>query len=722
MPEFHPDTISAVQELVARYPSTPFLTLGQTVLWDEPLKAAFCRILEGVAPGAPMVGAVHDTDYFAKLPYLENRAEKYVILPHNDGDTRGLWSAAGELSCLFGSETVPTRQALTENGVAVDRVARSYPGGLDALLNEETEAWGWRALVQTEHRPLIAADVKLRDIGPALKQQLEWGFTESLKIVQAQSSNAVTNESAECPCPTPCGPREVAARISGWVDEYLQLDPDGTLSDLYRWLTPRLWAMVRGTGSCNLESNHSLRLFRFNRETASLPRFRFVDLFLQPHTRTLARQCYDDAVRGSGIYNLDQFGPGALPFDVVIPGRGRGTLRQHEGSLYIETEEPITVCMGCNCGSVGELADALEAQFGDNVALVGKAVALISMLAHEFIFVFHEKASGYTERTQQMNAALRAGGVDLELHPMLRLKYATWNALQNVEATLTLPPHLAGAFGNETITASEFAERWEQVCDEQDAWRESLKACRSPRELMTLLATRENGDGQWSGKLAEYSEARKTVKMVRERTSVLEQEVTQLREQARVATESAEALQRAKGEDFRATVQPLRTRLFDIKEAAAQRLNPVDEQDKPRRLTKEERAAEAQLAEQEAQEVAQLESQIAQRQQQRQHFNTEIDELLRQAREAKNAAKVRVAERVELERSPQTAAARETTGRLEYEAELERLRGVRSAILVSKGLRYTNYRPTAWWLPLVSPDGRWFDALTQTAVARIEEI
>ena len=47
-------------------------------------------------------------------------------------------------------------------------MARDYPGGMAALLNNETNAWGWRALVHTEPRPLIAGDVKLRDIGPAL--------------------------------------------------------------------------------------------------------------------------------------------------------------------------------------------------------------------------------------------------------------------------------------------------------------------------------------------------------------------------------------------------------------------------------------------------------------------------------------------------------------------------------------------------------------------------
>jgi hypothetical protein len=92
------------------------------------------------------------------------------------------------------------------------------------------------------------------------------------------------------------------------------------------------------------------------------------------------------------------------------------------------------------------LAAALQAKFGPDVALVGKAVALISMMAAEFIFVFHEKASSYTSRTQVMNNLLRENGIALHLHPMLRLQYSTWNSLAEVEAQFHLPPHLARAF------------------------------------------------------------------------------------------------------------------------------------------------------------------------------------------------------------------------------------------------------------------------------------
>jgi hypothetical protein len=98
MPDsIHSSVIEAIRDVRARCPRAPFLTLGQTVLWDEPVKAAFCRALEAVAPDAQMMAGVHDTDYFAKLPQgaLAQSDEPFVLLPHNDGSTRGLWSAAG---------------------------------------------------------------------------------------------------------------------------------------------------------------------------------------------------------------------------------------------------------------------------------------------------------------------------------------------------------------------------------------------------------------------------------------------------------------------------------------------------------------------------------------------------------------------------------------------------------------------------------------------------
>lgn len=724
MPEsnfhFEPSMIEAVRSLRERFPNAPFLTLGQTVLWDEPVKAAFCRVLEDLAPDAQIVAAIHDTDYFAKLSHLQFESslgdDKFVLMEHNDGDTRDLWSAAGEISSLFGSETVPTRHKLAENGVAFDRVAREYSGGADALLNNETAAWGWRAIVHTEPKPLLAGEVLVRDIAPILLEQLRWAFDESLRCIESIPAPQADKSDENCSCPSPCDSREVASRITRWVEEYAAANAQSTLSELYRALTPRLWALVRGEGSCNLQTSHSLKLFRFNRETANYPRFKFLELFLNPATRDVAKKSYDDAVRGSGIYTLDQFGIGALPFDVVLPNRGRGTLRIEKNSIAVETEPPLSIPAG-DCDSVQKLAAILEEKFGSEVVVVGKAVTLISMLAQELIFVFHEKASSYTRLTQKMNAGMRAAGIELNLHPLLRLEYSTWDALENVEANFALPSHLQNAFGARNISAREFAARWKEVCDAQDAAREELKTTRAPRELMQLFA--RGNKSEWQGKLEEYSRAREVISNLSREAKCLQVQSEALREKAKTAKAQAGATEREKGEDFRARVLPLLHVIFDIKEAAFARLSLTDETGTPRKFSKTERA---ELEQSEARQMEELRSHIESLKTARAHFDDEIQLRRGQAREAQQAARVLIAARVEMERNAAAVQAREAISKLEYETELEKFCRAREALIVGESLRYSNLRPTAWWLPLVSPDGKWFEGLAQTARARVEEI
>ncbi len=689
------------------------------MFWDEPVKAALCRVFEIlereelIPMNTPMVAGVHDTDYFAKLEGLTIRDAPFVVLRHNDGDTRGLWSAAGEVSALFGGETVPSHLDFTRQNVALRTAARAYFGGLETLLNQETEAPLWRALVQTEERPIIAAEVHLGDIAPALRQQLRWAFRSSLQSAGCEPD--FESDEAE-----DCYARAAVRSVWNWMNEFLDAHPDGNLSDLYRDLIPRLWSLLNGGPIPNLETTASLDLFRFAPETCQLPRFRFLDLFLNPATRSLAKRCYNDAVRGSGIYALDQFGEGALPFDVVIPGIGRGTLRVFGDTVSIETEPETQLCQHCHIESVSQLAALLKSKYGDGVAVVGKAVSLISMLSAEFIFVFHEKASGYTARTQKMNAAIRAQGVELGLHPMLRVKLSAWDALEEVEARFQLPSHLSKAFGAQTISAREFARTWRDVADKGDARRQQLKSARTPRELMEALA--ELGGNEWREHEQIYVEALNALQTTRNGANQIGEEIARLRSEAQEKTRRSVELEREKGNWFRANIAPLRTEIADLHESAASRLNPVDEAGKPRKLSKTERAAQTELEREETARIEELQAQINELKQVHRAFDVQIETLRTEERELRREANARLRARLELERNDEATSARRTRDELEARAELARLCLVRDAMMASDTLRSTNYRPTAWWFPLVSPDGTWFSSLARGAQGRIEEL
>src|SRR5690348_12275153 len=90
----------ALAELEQIAPGAPFLALGQTVFWDEPMKSGIALSSRRLGYHRPFVAGVHDTDYFAKLPSGRRQPGKFQAFPHNDTTTKGIWSAAGEFSTL----------------------------------------------------------------------------------------------------------------------------------------------------------------------------------------------------------------------------------------------------------------------------------------------------------------------------------------------------------------------------------------------------------------------------------------------------------------------------------------------------------------------------------------------------------------------------------------------------------------------------------------------
>ena len=531
------ETLAALRE---KYPDSPFLALGQTVFWDEPVKAVLRVLLDEANLGGHMTVGVHDTDYFAKAQIRRGDAGRFALMPHNDGTTRDLWSAAGEISTLFGSETFPRRHDYARYGAAFERVARASGRDRQDFLNEMTEAWGWRGLVATGSRDIIVNQLSLREVGDGILEMLEWGFENAAR----QIVPGCCQDEA----------RRVAGEITSWCRDYRAENPDATLSDLYQFVLPKFYEMLLGRKPENVSVDCTANLLRFTPETAALPRFRFVEAFLNPQTRDIAIQAYNDSLEGAEIYTLDKFGAGALPFDLVLPEYGRGTLRVTPRVLFVETPQPVAIGLKQPIETVAELANVLNRKFGDNVTLVGKAVTLVSMLAQEFIFVFSEEGSMYVTRTRQMNNTLAKAGVKLEMRPILRMRYDTWDALEVSQTTLRPTEHLAATFDSPTIPASEFAAKWRQVVARQRELLAHLAELKKPLDLMAFLREQEPAT-DWTAQMQAYRDAQDCLCVLREDGAALQAQVNAHYKRLRELGAARQSVQTAKGQHHRSITE-----------------------------------------------------------------------------------------------------------------------------------------------------------------------
>ncbi len=667
---FDSSATQTLKQVAAEYPNVKLLALGQTVFWDEPVKATVRRALDDLELPVTMLLGIHDTDYFSKLPKNSPRSDDYQILPHNDGSTRDLWTSAGEISQLFGSETVITREQFAQHRVNFDRAAKDFPGGKEALLEKMSEAWGWRGLVSPhKNDPRVTAELPLAELAGPLQELLRWATTGTAHSI---GDPARRLEAAA-----------VAENLIGMVAASTAEHPDWTLSDFYQDALPKLYEMLLGYPPENVFPTSTVNLLNLTSDTASLPRFKLLDLFLQPESRPICERAYNESLEGGAMYELARFGPGALPFDLVVPGRGRGTLRVTEKYVVVMTPRPMFFSLREPIRSVAHLAAWIESALGNRVVVTGKAITLVSMLAHEFMFLFHEHGSNYVFRTRQMNDSLKASGIDFAQHPILRVQYDTWGSLAAVPIPLRLPDHLAAAFVTDQVSAPEFAQRWKSIVEDRKVLLVEFKELRGQRALIDALSNRCSEC--WAQLAHEYSQLEV---QLREFETELTQIAEQIREQFgrwRAARVEYSRLEGAKGEDFRATVRPLQDRM-----ALGESFLEADIQTQIERRTSE--------------------------------FDAMLNDLRSEIRAARSGIADLRRRRLDRVRSPEVLAKHEARRKIARRAELERLNWVRDAILTSEGLVRTDFRPTAWWLPMLSPDGAWFKRLAETTQMYLEPL
>ncbi|MEA2552993.1 MAG: hypothetical protein QOJ65_1169, partial [Fimbriimonadaceae bacterium] len=522
----------ALTELERIAPGAPLLALGQTVFWDEPMKAYLALAIQKLGYNRPFVAGVHDTDYFAKFPTNKHQPGKFAALPHNDTTTKGLWSAAGEFSALFGSETVITKEILIQAGLRIALLERVRPGFLD----KATEAWGWRGVASLDEKPPISAEVTLKQVWPVLKSTFDWAVDLSLDCLFGQYREDGEGE---------------IDKLHTFLCDTREDSSCKKLPDCYEQLLPKMDAFC-AKADPEVQTTRTTQLLKFNSSTHHLPRFELAALFVNPKSRNAACAAYNKAVEGSGIFPLDRFGTGAIPFDLVVPGKGRGTIRLGTRGAVIETPQPLFLSFKKPLTSLADLAEAVEAKFGPDCTLVGKALSLIGMLAREFVFVFHEGASSYVARSRSMHDALAAEGYRLQLYPILRIKYSAWDALKVSSTWLELPEPLRQPFGVEHIWAQSFARKWRSVGEEQEALLAKLGELKSPIDLIRYLD--QTMGGSWNRLAEEYEELHAKLVTLEQQLKAFRQERTTMYDRIRQLRAQRVQAERAKGDHFRAKI------------------------------------------------------------------------------------------------------------------------------------------------------------------------
>ncbi|NCO32382.1 MAG: hypothetical protein AUJ92_12055 [Armatimonadetes bacterium CG2_30_59_28] len=676
---FHPSVVYAVERL--KELNTPVLTFAQTVFWDDPMKAVLLRALRALDAPNRFVAGIHDTDYFSKLLKAPLADTPYLLVSRNDTTTKELWAATAETAALFGSETPVPISQLLEHGVALSRLcderrrqqsagaAHDDPRSLDHI----TEAWGWKAVAfRGDHAP-VASDVRVADVIEQLQSLLDWAIHETLSIVHPARDEFATDAEKAA--------QELRSILSSEAENH-SMD---SLTELYRSVNARLyrWLLDRApSGECSdprFETAACSYFFRFRPATCDLPRFRVLELFLRPETRATVSEAYDHVLSGSGIYELDRFGTGALPFDLFVPKRGRGTLRVEERQCVVHfRDEDVTVSQGEVVEDNQKLAEVIESRFGDNCALLGKALVLPTMFAMEGVMLLNEGASVYIPRTKAWVHALHERGIQLPLKPLLRLRYRTLDTLASLNLEFHLPLHLQETFcfRNNPYPAEQLAGRWREVLQEQRKQLELLTQIRSSRDLIPFLSINSScgPSEKWYALQDEYHALLKSVHRVGAQLTELTSQIALINDRKRGAKRVIETLERQSGKLRRAIRENLDLTGEQREKCVACRAEILGK-------VVDGRAA--------------------------------IRELDVQRRVWSDQAEG-------LRLAPAFLGDKERLLEIELEAEEQRLHLARNALLAT-GLDSVNRRPCAWWFPIVDPTMGWWEEVTRTTEAYFEE-
>jgi hypothetical protein len=107
---------------------------------------------------------------------------------------------------------------------------------------------------------------------------------------------------------------------------------------------------------------------------------------------------------------------------------------------------------------------------------------------------------------------------------------------------------------------------------------------------------------------------------------------------------------------------------------------------------------------------------------QRQDFDARWESLRQRIYGLGQSLRALERERIALLQEEAVRFARQRLDELQLQAQAAKLDVVRNAFLTAEGLEHTDYRPAAWWLLLLSPNGQWFREIREKTQAYLEPL
>ena len=158
------------------------------------------------------------------------------------------------------------------------------------------------------------------------------------------------------------------------------------------------------------------------------------------------------------------------------------------------------------------------------------------MTGREWVLLLHETASHYMPLTHRLHLLLQDRGIELRLHPLLRLKLELWDALDKVPTDFALPAHLRRFFGSQCVTGPQFAATWRAAVGRANQLIAQVSAARAPAPLLQIAERYGVATADIEDRLTEATARRRSsgaqIHSLREKSQELWRRVKRARKQA----------------------------------------------------------------------------------------------------------------------------------------------------------------------------------------------